>query len=101
MPTYHYRCRNCSHEFDEFQRISDDPLISCPACKDNALKRIIGSGAGLIFKGSGFYLTDYKKTNSSPSMSDESRTESKSKTEVKPETPSTPLKSEDKGKSEK
>lgn len=100
MPTYHYRCRNCSHEFEEFQRISDDPLISCPACKDNALKRIIGSGAGLIFKGSGFYLTDYKKTNSSQSMNNESKTESKSKTEVKPETPSTQLKSENAGKSE-
>lgn len=90
MPTYHYRCSNCSHEFEEFQRISDDPLISCPACKDKALKRIIGSGAGLIFKGSGFYLTDYKKTNSSPSVSNEPKTENQPKKEVKPEAPSKP-----------
>lgn len=101
MPTYHYRCRNCSHEFEEFQRISDDPLIACPACKDKALKRIIGSGAGLIFKGSGFYLTDYKKTNPSPSLNNELKTESQSKTETKPEPPSTPLKSENTGKSKK
>jgi len=92
MPTYHYRCRNCSHEFDEFQRISDDHLLVCPACNDRALKRIIGSGAGLIFKGSGFYLTDYKKANSSPAATSEPKTESK--TETKPETPSTPPKTE-------
>jgi len=92
MPTYHYRCINCSHEFDEFQRISDEHLLVCPACNDRALKRIIGSGAGLIFKGSGFYLTDYKKTNSSPATSGEPKTESK--IETKPETSATPQKKE-------
>jgi putative FmdB family regulatory protein len=94
MPTYHYRCRNCSHEFDEFQRISDDPLLICPSCQDKALKRIIGSGAGFIFKGSGFYLTDYKKSNSSPTSNDSTKVESKPKTETKTETPPAPKKSE-------
>lgn len=96
MPTYHYRCRNCSHEFEEFQRISDDPLIVCPTCKDKALKRIIGSGAGLIFKGSGFYLTDYKNANSSQATHSEPKTETK--TETKSETPSIPSKTENNNK---
>ncbi len=86
MPTYHYKCRNCSHEFEEFQRISDNPLISCPACKDNALKRIIGSGAGLIFKGSGFYLTDYKKNNSSPTVETGEQTKTEQKTNANKDT---------------
>lgn len=63
MPTYTYRCKACSHQFEEWQKMSDDPLVQCPSCKQNTLVRLIG-GAGLIFKGSGFYLTDYKKNNS-------------------------------------
>jgi putative FmdB family regulatory protein len=60
MPTYQYRCTACLHEFEEFQSMSDDPLVKCPECKKRKLVRLI-SGAGLVFKGSGFYLTDYKK----------------------------------------
>jgi putative FmdB family regulatory protein len=69
MPTYGYQCKSCSHEFEEFQRISDPPLVICPSCQKHSLIRIIAGGAGLVFKGSGFYLTDYKKQNSSPSGS--------------------------------
>jgi putative FmdB family regulatory protein len=61
MPTYAYRCKLCGNQFDEWQKISDEPLVTCPSCNKNSLVRIIDGGAGLIFKGSGFYLTDYKK----------------------------------------
>lgn len=60
MPTYHYRCKSCGHEFEEFQSMSEDALTLCPECGKHRLVRVI-SGAGLVFKGSGFYLTDYKK----------------------------------------
>jgi putative FmdB family regulatory protein len=60
MPTYEYACDNCGHEFEEFQSITAKPLRKCPACKKPALRRLIGTGAGIIFKGSGFYQTDYR-----------------------------------------
>ncbi len=60
MPTYAYKCENCHHEFDAFQSITAKPLRECPACGQNTLKRLIGCGAGIIFKGSGFYCTDYR-----------------------------------------
>ena len=93
MPTYAYRCKSCSHEFEELQRITDDPLKICPSCHKPTLVRIIGGGAGLVFKGSGFYLTDYKKTSSGGGESsgggskkkDEGKSESAPK---KPESPS-------------
>jgi len=59
MPTYDYKCTNCNYTFEYFQPMSAEPLKECPNCKGE-LKRIIGSGAGPIFKGSGFYQTDYK-----------------------------------------
>lgn len=62
MPTYEYRCQDCGHQFDQFQRMSDDPLRECPVCQ-GVIKRLIGKGAGLIFKGSGFYQTDYRSQN--------------------------------------
>ena len=60
MPTYEYACRKCGHHFEQFQSMRDEPLKKCPKCQKNGLKRLLGSGAGLIFKGSGFYITDYK-----------------------------------------
>ena len=60
MPTYGYVCGNCEHEFDEFQSITASPRRKCPACGKFTLKRLIGTGAGIIFKGSGFYQTDYR-----------------------------------------
>jgi len=59
MPTYEYECRKCGRTFDRFQRISEPPLKSCPHCKGK-VRRLIGAGAGIIFKGSGFYSTDYR-----------------------------------------
>jgi putative FmdB family regulatory protein len=61
MPTYEYACPKCGHAFEQFQSMRDEPLKKCPKCKKTGLKRLIGGGAGLIFKGSGFYITDYKK----------------------------------------
>ncbi len=60
MPTYEYVCQKCDHAFEAFQSMSDAPLKKCPKCKKAALKRLVGTGAGLIFKGTGFYITDYK-----------------------------------------
>ena len=65
MPTYGYVCTECGHEFEEFQSISAEPLKKCPQCEKEALRRRIGTGAGVIFKGSGFYCTDYKGKNAS------------------------------------
>ncbi|MBA4138018.1 MAG: FmdB family transcriptional regulator [Opitutus sp.] len=61
MPTYEYVCAKCDHEMEAFHSMKDAPLKKCPACKKAGLKRKVGGGAGLIFKGSGFYITDYKK----------------------------------------
>jgi putative FmdB family regulatory protein len=66
MPTYEYQCSSCGHELEEFQSINEAPLTLCPMCKGETLLRVMGGGAGLIFKGSGFYLTDYKKSTPPP-----------------------------------
>ena len=60
MPTYDYECIHCGKVFEVFQKISDKPLEKCPKC-NKKIRRLIGKGAGIIFKGSGFYATDYKK----------------------------------------
>ncbi len=60
MPTYDYQCQDCSHHFEVFQSIKDKPVKFCPQCGGRA-KRLISRGIGLIFKGSGFYVNDYKK----------------------------------------
>ena len=60
MPTYDYVCDNCDHAFEEFQSITAKNLRKCPECKKSKLRRLIGAGAGVIFKGSGFYETDYR-----------------------------------------
>ncbi len=60
MPTYEYECTKCGHTFEASQKMTDRPLSKCPKC-EKKLRRLIGSGGGIIFKGSGFYQTDYKK----------------------------------------
>ncbi len=60
MPTYEYVCEACDHAFEQFQSITASPLRKCPDCGKSKLKRLIGTGAGVIFKGSGFYETDYR-----------------------------------------
>ena len=60
MPTYEYACEHCRHQFEEFQSITAKPLKQCPKCGQRKLQRLIGTGGGVIFKGSGFYQTDYR-----------------------------------------
>lgn len=72
MPTYQYVCKNCGYELEEMQRISEPPLTHCPRCRTDSLARAAGPGSGLIFKGTGFYMTDYKKQSASHSKPDKS-----------------------------
>src|SRR3954468_11521648 len=60
MPTYEYKCTACGHAFERFQSIKAAPIKKCPECGKSKVKRLIGMGAGLLFKGSGFYITDYR-----------------------------------------
>ena len=60
MPTYQYQCSACKPSFEELQSIKDDALTKCPKCKKKKLQRLMGTGAGLLFKGSGFFITDYR-----------------------------------------
>ena len=64
MPTYEYKCDECGYKFEEFQSMTAVPLDLCPKC-EGAVRRLISAGNGLIFKGSGFYITDYKNSNGS------------------------------------
>jgi putative FmdB family regulatory protein len=63
MPTYEYLCQKCGHKFEQFQSITADAIKKCPKCGKNAVQRLISGGAGLIFKGSGFYITDYRDSS--------------------------------------
>jgi len=60
MPTYDYQCDACDHKFEVFQSITEEHLKKCPECKTNKLRRLFGTGAAIMFKGSGFYQTDYR-----------------------------------------
>lgn len=60
MPTYDYRCKACGHELELFQSMSERPKRKCPSCGKSSLERLIGAGGGLLFKGSGYYQTDYR-----------------------------------------
>ncbi len=77
MPTYEYKCNDCGYTFELFQPMSADPVKVCPKCKGN-VKRLIGPGLGPIFKGTGFYETDYKnKSNSSTHIKPSTKSKSK------------------------
>ena len=80
MPTYDYECKACGHTFDELQSFSEPPLTKCPACKKNKLERLFGGGGAIIFKGSGFYETDYRRagTNGNGKAEGEAKPEAKS-----------------------
>lgn len=87
MPTYEYVCTSCGHEFETFQSMKADPLTDCPACPEGPVRRKIGRGAGIIFKGSGFYETDFKdRKGEKPKESSESGSKGENKAETKSET---------------
>ena len=74
MPTYDYVCGACDHAFEHFQSMTSRRLRKCPSCGKPKLDRLVGSGSGVIFKGSGFYETDYKRSGDSSGSSDSSKT---------------------------
>jgi putative FmdB family regulatory protein len=95
MPTYEYRCEACGHEFEKFQSIIAAPVKKCPKCGKNRVKRLISTGAGLIFKGSGFYITDYRDSSYKEKAKSETGGDNKSsgeptKSESKPAADSKP-----------
>ena len=79
MPTYEYECPKCRQEFEVFQSMKDEPLKKCPKCGKAGVRRKIGGGAGLIFKGTGFYITDYKKKSDAPAPAAETKPAAASK----------------------
>ena len=114
MPTYEYKCDACGYEFERFQSIMAAPIKRCPQCGKSKVRRLISTGAGLIFKGSGFYITDYRdksytdkakaetgggdaKTQASGDAKPEAKAESKPA--EKPKSESKPAKKEPKKKS--
>jgi len=83
MPTYQYECGHCGHAFEILQSMLDKKLKKCPECRKPKLHRLIGTGAGVIFKGNGFYETDYKKRPASDQPASTSKSEAKSATSEK------------------
>src|SRR3954470_19153076 len=78
MPTYDYICDSCSHEFEAFESIKADPQTLCPECHKTTLRRKIGAGAAILFKGSGFYQTDYRSDSYKKSAAADKPAETKS-----------------------
>lgn len=100
MPTYEYVCENCGHKFEHFQSMKSGLLRKCPKCGKIGLKRLIGSGAGVIFKGSGFYETDYRSEGYKKDRESEKKTTTPKDTSKKePETKSKESKPAKKDKS--
>ena len=84
MPTYDYECDSCGHKFELFQSIKDNAIRKCPECKKLKLRRLFGTGAAIVFKGSGFYQTDYRSdAYKKAAKADSSSGEGKSKSEDK------------------
>lgn len=101
MPTYDYECDACGHTYELFQRITEDPVKKCPECKKNKARRLFGTGAAIVFKGSGFYETDYRSDSYKKGAKDEkkkteskseNKSDSKSKADSKPKSDSSPSK---------
>jgi putative FmdB family regulatory protein len=84
MPTYEYKCDACGYAFERFHSMSAEPVKRCPECGKAKVKRLIGTGAGLIFKGSGFYITDYRDKSYTDKAKAESGTSTETKSDSKP-----------------
>jgi putative FmdB family regulatory protein len=96
MPTYEYICDNCQHEFEKFQSIKAKPVRKCPKCGKLRVQRLIGAGAGIIFKGSGFYQTDYRSEDYKKAAESEKKPAGKDTTKKETETKAKDSKSTDK-----
>ena len=95
MPTYEYRCRACGHAFERMHPMADPPVRTCPKCSKPRVERLISSGGGLLFKGSGFYITDYRSQgykDRAKADSDAAKPKEKAPEAAKPEAPKTPKK---------
>ena len=100
MPTYEYQCLKCGHKFDHFQSMNDLPLKKCPVCKGK-VERLISGGVGLIFKGSGFYITDYTRSDDYKKKTKEDKSSPSTVTTIakeKTSATSTPVTTETKSK---
>ena len=101
MPTYDYRCEACEHQFETFQSITAAPMKKCPKCRKTKLRRLIGTGAALLFKGDGFYITDYRSESyKKAAEADSGKPAAEKATETKPATEAKPAAVESKPKSE-
>jgi putative FmdB family regulatory protein len=89
MPIYEYKCKSCGYEFEELQSLKEKPITVCPKCSKPSVKRLLSSGPALVFKGSGFYETDYKKSPSS--VSTKTKPKSKPDSKSKSKTDSVPV----------
>jgi putative FmdB family regulatory protein len=98
MPTYEYICENCGRRLERFQSITARPIRICPACGKRELKRLIGSGAGVIFKGSGFYQTDYRSENYKNAEKSEKKSDTTDRDTTKKETKTKDAKPPEKNK---
>ena len=83
MPTYDYKCQTCGHKFEKFQSITAAPVRKCPACGKRKVKRLPGTGAGVIFRGGGFYQTDYR-SSSYKKQAEKEKSPGKSESDSKP-----------------
>jgi len=83
MPTYEYACPDCEHQFEVFHSITAKPIRKCPECGKRKVERLISGGAGLLFKGSGFYITDYRSDNYKSAAKKDSESSSSGSTESK------------------
>ena len=102
MPTYDYICESCGYEFERFQSITARPIRKCPNCDKVSLKRLIGAGSGVIFKGTGFYQTDYRSESyKKAEKSEKTKTEKKKTEKKKTETKTKDSKPTDKTKPDK
>ncbi len=78
MPTYDYECTECEHSFEMFQQITEDSITTCPSCGEDKVRRLIGAGAAILFKGSGFYQTDYRSKDYKSKKEADTKSETKS-----------------------
>ena len=99
MPTYEYKCESCGYKFEQFQSITAKPIRKCPKCKKTSVRRLIGIGAGVIFKGSGFYATDYRTDSYKKTAEKEKSTTDKSTDKKETKAESKESKSTEKTKS--